>query len=272
MTREEVTNELLVAILKRIESLDTLKKGCWYHIPVDKAPKRWPPKSLAFYQGGVFGREEAYKIRYYGEVSQIDVLPRKELFPDDQKNAGKAENLYYRLQLKILEERKPPIISLRPRRLSFFPTTWKKFILAGQINDLFDGSPLEDHLWSELKGSNILAERQWWLPFRKHNYFLDFAIFCKNGKLAVETDGYTTHYDSINQIDYGTLRQNEIELDDWRFLQYTSRQIRDGKVPYMAQIQTKIAQLGGLERPEEFTRKIGEEAAEYLVDDDDDDD
>ncbi len=268
MSRPKIAKELLVAILKRVSSLDILKNEGWYHIPVEKAPKRWPPKMLAFYQGVAFRAEEAHKIRYFGEVSQIDILPGKALFPKYGNNPDKAEKLYYRLQLKELEERPQPIISYRPRVIIFIPTTLEKFNLAEQINDLYDDSPLEDRLWKELKRKNILAERQWKLFIRERKYLLDFAIFCKNGKLAVETEGYTTHYESTSQIDYDTWRQNEIELDDWRFLHYTSKQIREEKMPYLAQIQDEIVQLGGLEKPEDFSRKIGEEDAEYLVDDD----
>ncbi len=268
--KKYVTKEVLVVLLPKISALDTLKSELWYHIPVEKAPNRWPPKVLAFYQGKVFGVEEAYKIRYSGEVSQIDIVPRKELFPDDYKNLHKAEKLYYRLQVGKLKERETPIVSYRPRRLSFIPTTFEKFQLAEQINDLFDGSKLEDRLWAEFKYINILAERQWKLKIQEHAYYLDFAVFCKNGKLAIETDGYTTHYESSLQIDYDTWRQNEIEIDDWRFLHYTSKQVNDDKTPYFAQIQNKIEQLGGLESPEDFNRKIGEEQAEYLVDNDED--
>ena len=112
------TKEVLVALLPRIGSLQTLQSEGWYHIPVKHAPeKRMPPKVLAFYQGKVFGKEEAYKIRYFGEVGQIDKVPRKELLPDDDENKHKAEDLYYRLQLKTLEERFTPIVSYRPRRI-----------------------------------------------------------------------------------------------------------------------------------------------------------
>ena len=251
--------ELLVALLPKKSALDILKNEGWYHIPVATAPKRWPPKLLAFYQGKVFGDAEAYKIRHFGEVRQIDIVPRKELFPDDEQNAHKAENLYYRLRLHSLEERNTPIVSYRPRRLVFIPTTWEKFNLAGQINDLFDASPLEDELWKALKAIGVQAERQWKIVVQHQNYYLDFAVFCNQGKLAIETDGYSYHYDSKNQIDYDTWRQNEIELDDWRLLHYTSQQIKDDSTPYLTQIEQKIRQLGGLETPGNFERKIGEE-------------
>ena len=71
---------------------------------------------------------------------------------------------------------------------------------------------------------------------------------------------------SKNQIDYDTWRQNEIELDDWRFLHYTTKQVKDNWTPYLNQIEQKIEQLGGLERPENFERKVGEEQGKYIVD------
>jgi hypothetical protein len=136
-----------------------LKTDGWYHIPVDNAPKRWPPKGMAFYQGKVFGREERYKIRYFGEVDRIEIVPRKELFPDDEESLHKAQKPYYRIDVRNIQPRYRPIISYRPRRLVFVPTTLSKFENAEQINDLFDGSPLEDRLWQALKYISILEPR-----------------------------------------------------------------------------------------------------------------
>ena len=253
MRRKKENKELLVAILPKKSALKTLKTEGWYHIPVESMPYKTQegssPKALAFYQGRVFGDDEAYKIRYFGEVSRIDIVRRKELFPYDEKNRYKSENLYYRIQLKTVQERPKAIVSHRPRRLAFIPTTFEKFENADQINDLFDGSPLEDHLWKVLKNINILAERQWKILVQEKNYYLDFALFCNNGKLAVETDGYTTHFDSRNQIDYDTWRQNEIELDNWRFLHYTTSQVKDDAMPYLSQIRKAIDQLGGIQPP-----------------------
>lgn len=257
-------NDLLVAILPRRSALDILKTERWYHVPVVHAPGGWPPKMLAFYQGKVFGEAEAYKIRHFGEVRQIDVVPRRQLFPNDEKNAQKAENLYYRLELHRLEERKTPIVSYRPRRLAFIPTTWEKFEKAEQVNDLFNASPLEDELWNGLKKLNVFAERQWKIVVQDHNYYLDFAVFCNQGKLAIETDGYAFHYDSRNQIDYQTWRQNEIELDGWNFLHYTTRHISENPAAYLAQIEKKINRLGGAQSPEKFVRKF--DVGRYIVD------
>lgn len=262
--------ELLVALLPKRSALETLQSEGWYHIPVEKTPSQWRegwrPKVMAFYQGKAFGTEEQYKIRYFGDVEQINIVPRKELFPDDEANQHKAENPYYKIQLKSLQVRYQPIISYRPRRLVFVPSTLEKFKNAEQINDLFDSSPIEDRLWTALKYIHVFAERQWKIVVQKKNYYLDFAIFCKGGKLAVETDGYTYHYDDRNQIDYDTWRRNDIDLDGWRFLQYTSTQVKDDWTPYLGQIVKVIAQLGGVEEPEKYQRKVGEEQGKYIVD------
>lgn len=261
--------ELLVALLPRLSALDILRTESWYHMPVENMPGRWQtgwrPKAMAFYQGKVFGREEAYKIRYSAEVDRIDIVPRRELFPDDEENQDKADKPYYRVSLRNLKFRYRPIVSYRPRRLVFLPTTLEKFEKAEQINDLFDGSPLEDRLWQTLKDNVILAERQWKVVIDGHNYYLDFAVFCRKGKLVIETDGYTYHYDDRNQIDYDTFRQNELELDGWRSLRFTSGQVSEYRSAYLPQIRKAIDQLGGVETPENYRRHTDEIRGRYIV-------
>jgi very-short-patch-repair endonuclease len=264
--QETGKNEVLVALLRRKASLDILQNEGWYHIPLESAPKRWPPEIIAFYQGKVFGKEEGYKIRYFGEVGRMETVPRKDLFPNDAENQYKAEKPYYRVEVRNLLPRCRPIVSYRPRRLVFIPTTLSKFEDAEQINDLFDGSPLEDRLWQRLKANGILAERQWKILINGRRYYLDFAVFCRKGKLSIETDGYTYHYDDRNQIDYDTFRQNEIELDGWRSLRFTSRQVKDNWSRYFPQIQRAIDQLGGVEGPENYQRKTDEIRGKYIVD------
>lgn len=269
MSKKSEARDVLVAVLRRKSSLEILKKEGWYHIPVEAKIKNWPPTILAFYQGYRFG-EAGFSVRYFGEVDQhIEILRRKELFPNDNRNEAKGENLYYRLRLRKLQEREKPILVYRPRVWAFISTTMSKFKSAEQLNDLFVGSRLEERLWKALKYINVLAEREWKVWIRDHAYYIDFAVFCKNGKLAIETDGYTTHYDSKERIDYDTWRQNEIALDEWDLLRYTSKQVREDWTGYLTQIQTKIDQLGGPESPEAFNRKLGEERMEYDTDDDD---
>lgn len=149
--------EALVAILNDPAALEILREQGWYRVPVSTAPKRWPPRLLAFYQTKVFG-DEAYAVRYYGSVREIREVSRAELFPYETPNP-KSGKRYHQVFLDDLRVLPQPIVSRRWRRIVFIPTTLEKFWLAEEINDLFDDSPLENRLWAELKALRADAER-----------------------------------------------------------------------------------------------------------------
>jgi len=273
--KHDARGEVLIALLREKSDLAILQKHGWYRIPVASAPRRWPPKWLAFYQQKCF-KEEAFRVHRYGEVADIQVVARSELFPNEFESA-KSGQLYYKLTFKSLEVLDRPIPSLRPRRLVFIPTTWEKFSHAEQINDLFDESPLEDALWQHFKRLLIQAERQWELiAAEEQRYFLDFALFCAKAPLAVETDGDTWHTvpDRANQ-DY--IRQNAIESRGWHVLRFNSNEIREKMQTYcLPEIQKTINKQGGLSDeglvPRIFYPKTGatqltlfERATPYLV-------
>jgi very-short-patch-repair endonuclease len=240
--KSDTRGEMLLAIFKYKDSLTRLQDGSWYHIPVATAPKsflsaRW----LCFYQGKVFA-PEAYRIQYYGEIKDYQVVPYRELFTNRIESV-KSDWPYYKIYLKKLECRPEPIPSYRPRRLSFVPTTCEKFDSATQINDLFNDSPLEDLLWQELKDLDIKAERQWLLPVKKKNYYLDFAIFCNNGFIDAETDGDTYHKDTGKD----NLRNNAMATMGWTVLRYDSHQVREQMQSYcIGDILETVTRLGGL--------------------------
>jgi very-short-patch-repair endonuclease len=236
--------EVLVALLKEKADFAILQEQGWYRMPVANVPRHWPPKWLAFYQPKAFG-DEAFRVQHYGEVAQIQVVRRSELFPNEFESARSSQQ-YYKLTIKDLETLDRPILSLRPRRLVFVPTTWEKFSHADQINDLFDDSPLEDVLWRHFKRLLIQAERQWELLIGENHFFLDFALFCVKAPLAVETDGDTWHTnpERANQ-DY--LRQNAIESRGWHVMRFNSQEIREQMESYcLPEIQRAINTQGGL--------------------------
>ncbi len=240
---DKLRGELLVAILKEKSDFAILQEQGWYRIPVDHRPKRWPPRWLAFYQPKAFG-EDAYCVRYFGEVDDIRVVRRCELFPNEIASQ-KSERSYYRITLKSLEERRQPIPSLLPRRLVFIPTTWEKFDRAEQINDLFDDSPLEDRLWTELKRQQIRAERQWAVQVRRRYYQLDFALFCRDGQIDVETDGDQWHAQR-ERIPLDNRRNNDLESTGWRVLRFNGHQVRERATECIGQIEDMINRLKGL--------------------------
>jgi hypothetical protein len=79
--------DTLIALLKERADLGIAKTQCWYRIPVKT--KQTPlmvrdgkVKYIAFYQTSKF-EEKAFRIEYYGEVQDISVVKRKELFPKE---------------------------------------------------------------------------------------------------------------------------------------------------------------------------------------------
>jgi len=244
--KQEKQREVLVALLKKPSDFAILESEGWYRIPIERSPKNWQRKWIAFFQPKAF-KEQPYRIQYYGRVSKIDTVARKELFPKEFENPNSGK-LYLRIQIESLIKREQPIVSLIPRRLIFVPTTWEKFSTAEFINDIFDDSPLEDELWRILKRETIAAERQWEVKIRDRFYYLDFAIFCKNGQLAVEVDGDTFHRATKEQIDYDLKRNNQLEFAHWRPLHFSPRQIRENQGKYAVQeIKHNINNLGGLD-------------------------
>lgn len=241
---EPINNDMLVALLPNPRDFAILQNEGWYRIPVKSTPKHWPPRWLAFYQPKKF-KSEAYRVQYYGEVEKIEQVPRRALFPNEFESA-RAEKRYHRIHLKSLERRPAPILSLRPRRLLFIPTTWDKFERADQINDLFNESPLEDTMWGALKQLAISAECQWRLDVVKKHYFLDFAVFCQSGFLDIETDGDTYHLKKDN-VARDNVRNNALARMGWRVLRYNGNQVRQQMAEYcLPEVQETINTLGGL--------------------------
>jgi len=250
----DLRGEVLVAIMRDRRDFGRLQDELWYRVPVDTAPKRWPPQWLAFYQTKIFG-DEAWAVNYYGRVKSISVISRAELFPDEFRNP-KTDRRYFQVHLDSLERLIQPIRSARGRRLVFISTTWTKFTAAEQINDLFDDSPLEDTLWAELKRLRIDAERQYGFPEDKPRYMLDFAVFCNGGKMNIETDGDAYHIGKeIAPRD--NRRNNALATAGWQVLRYTTHQICEQMADYcIPEIKKGINKLGGLQSDGEAPRKF----------------
>jgi very-short-patch-repair endonuclease len=243
--KDSARDEVLVAILNSKADLAILQEQLWYPIPVVSAPKRWPPKWLAFYRTKVFG-PEAYAVNYCGRVSEIRVVRRAELFPNEIDSA-RSERPYYQLRLESVEPLPRSIISRKFRRVVFIPTTRRKLDKAEESNDLFDDSPLEDQLWHELKRLNIPAERQWPAPVGENFYQLDFAIFCADGNIDVEADGDTWHA-KPDLIPRDNDRNNALTESGWRVLRFNGKQSRDASAEYCTtRIANTINRLGSLD-------------------------
>jgi len=238
---DERHGEVLIGIMNTKADFEILREQLWYRIPVDSRPRPWPPEWLAVYHTKVFG-PDAHRVQYYGRVKRIELAIRQRIFPAEPLNL-KSDREYFRIYLHTLERLPTPIVSPRPRRNPFIPTTWRKFKEAGQINDLFDESPLEDRLWDEFKARRIPGERQWQVEVGDARYYLDFALFCNKGKIDVETDGTTWHK---NRSREDNERNNAVESAGWHVLRFDTQQIQETADTYcIFKVQRTINTLGG---------------------------
>ena len=245
--------EVLVAVMNNPADWSIVRDQLWYRIPVQKAPRQWPPQWLAFYQTKVFG-EEAFAVRYYGKVSRIERIVRRELFPLEPRNA-KSDNEYYQVFLEKIEQRATPIVSYRWRLIVFIATSYDKFMTAVEINDLFDESPLEDLLWEEMKKLGLRAERQYYLQDSSHWFALDFAVFCENGNIDIETDGDTWHA-SVERIPQDNQRNNALAAKGYQVLRFNTMQVREKIANYcVPTIVETVNRLGGSLDPQGPPRK-----------------
>ena len=107
-----------------------VQKEGWYRIPkMERTPKMVVDgsiKYLAFYHTSKF-KKEKYSIRFYAKVLNIRIVSRKDLFPNEPRNHPKAGKIYYKIQIDQLLPLVKPIISHRPRRITFIPTSEEKF-------------------------------------------------------------------------------------------------------------------------------------------------
>ncbi|HZB96788.1 MAG TPA: DUF559 domain-containing protein [Herpetosiphonaceae bacterium] len=255
--------EVLVAILNNLLDFAVARDEHWYRIPVDSAHKRlrerWPPQWVAFYQTQVFG-SEAHAVNYYAEVLDIREVFRWQLFPD-QPPDQKSKRRYYQLILSPLIQLPQPIFSRRLRRIVFIPTTWQKFVNAAEINDLYDESPLEDRLWTALTRLGISAERQEFVKVKGRSYALDFALYCVQGKLDLETDGDIWHANP-QRIPLDNLRDNDLETAGWKLLRFNTHQIREQMAEYcLPTIVENVNKLGGIDDGRLVARRISLDTA-----------
>ncbi len=84
-------------------------------------------------------------------------------------------------------------------------------------------------------------------PRKLDTYFLDFAIFCNQGKINVETDGDTWHIGPESaQVD--RLRDNNLASHGWKVLRFNTTEIHERPVDYcVSKVMATINRLKELD-------------------------
>jgi hypothetical protein len=184
-------DRVLVAVMNRPKDFKIARDQGWYRLPEGKAGRGAFFEYVAFYFTAAFA-EKKYAVHYYARRLGHELVTRQDLLPDEPEHP-RAGRPYYKLQLGPLQQREPPIVSLRWRRISFIHTTWDRFQAAEEINDLFvEGDEFVDRLYHALRESDLSPERHYPVREAGVDFSVDLAVPCRDGILAlglVQEDG-----------------------------------------------------------------------------------
>ncbi len=170
--------------MSRPQDFQIARDQGWYRVPEKKATRGIFFEYVAFYFTSAFA-EKKYAVHYYARRLGHELVTRRELLPS-QPNHLRADEPYFKLQLGPVQQREPPIVSLRWRRITFLHSTWDRFEAAQEINDLFaEGDEFVDRLYHALRETDLAPERQYPVREAGVEYVADLAIPCRQGVLAL---------------------------------------------------------------------------------------
>lgn len=187
-------DRVLVGIMPSPRDFELARAEHWYRVPKKNAPKGIHAEYVAFYFTKVFGEDLRWAIHFYARRTGHELVRRRDLVPEEPDHP-RANELYYKLQLGLIRQRKPPILSLRWRRVTFIHTTWDRFVTAQEINDLFSTDDLfVDRLYHTLREQGIYSEPKKEIRERGVDYVADLVIPCREGEVVVAAGDDRPHH------------------------------------------------------------------------------
>ena len=141
---------ILVAIMPNPRDLEIARMFGWYRIPLKSAPKVIAVDYLAFYQTGIFGEDNRWRIKMIAPVKGHELTTRNSLIrsaPDHPR----ANEEYFKIQIGPLVNLNRPIVADQWRRITFFYTTGALLKTATTIRDLVVTGEDRFVLWSKLR-------------------------------------------------------------------------------------------------------------------------
>lgn len=232
---------VLVCVLKHKSDLTLLLREHWYRIPALHAPTK-KFSYLAFYEPARFGRQ-GKRIRYYARILGHELYPRKILLPQET-NHPHAHTPYYRIRLGKIMRLPRPIVNALPRRVSFGFTTMRRLKTARSILDLYAIPDTETIIQRELARNKIKYKAQHHLTLDAKRYCLDFAIFCKQGPIAIECDNLKAH-DIKSQRKKDALKTRHLRRRGWIVIRLREPEIMAHPGACVLKIKKAVHKLGG---------------------------
>jgi hypothetical protein len=182
MDSERIERDCLIGVVTNDIDLRRYADERWYRIParaVGRSLKREAIEGsgvLALYQGAGISDGLPGAVELWGEIEGVRLRPRRLIIPDEPRHPA-ADDDYYLISIGAVERLDSPIISHRPRRITFLRTTRDRLFGASDINDLIVGTPAEERLWRSLREEGMAPERKLYMRVGEMMTEVDFAIF-----------------------------------------------------------------------------------------------
>lgn len=244
---------VLVGVLKSVQDLQILLRDHWYRIPADFMPKR-KFGHIGFYQPTTFGKF-GKRIEYYAKVTSCEKFRRLELLPQE-RNHLHAEDWYWKIGFDKIYRLARPIKNIIPRRVTFGFTTISRLLQSRNILELYGVAPTERIMAKALErvGIKPLVEyRVSWGKSIKIRYRLDLAIFCKNGRIAIECDNDKAHA-SRSQRAKDQKKDRGLKRHGWKVLRLKECDITEHLDQCVSRVRELYDSLGGpVEDPSKAT-------------------
>jgi hypothetical protein len=174
-------DRVLVGVMTHPRDLELARREHWYRVPKRHAPKGIHAEYVAFYFTKAFDESLRWAIHFYARRTGHELVRRRDLLPGEPDHP-RADEPYYKLQLGPIRQKRPPIVSLRWRRITFIHTTWDRFVAAQEINDLLSSDEVfVDRVYHALRERGVKPEREVEVQDGERVYKVDLLIPCHDG-------------------------------------------------------------------------------------------
>ena len=242
--KDKMGKSVLVGVIKDKRDLDALLTRRWYRIPALHAPKR-KFKYLAFYQPAGFARQ-GKRILYYARVLNQRVVRRRDLLPDEFDHP-RANDYYFLFRTGKIRQLSRPIRNKLPRRVSFGFTSLNRLLKSQNILQLYKVAPTEEILRATLRRAGIRASGQHYVSSGGKRYYVDFAIFCRHGAIAIECDNKKAH-SGARQKEKDKIKNRALKLVGWTVIRLPEKDMVRDLRSCMKRVREAIRKLGGIKR------------------------
>ena len=233
----------LIAILKEPADLALAAQDHWYRIPLKHAPKH-AFTHIAFYQPACF-KPEGKCITSYARVAGRATCRRIDLFPGQPAHPA-AMRFYLKYSLGPLIKLPRPIPNTSGTRVMFGYAPLHRLKHAPDLLAIFNTVPVENLMCAALKAAGLPFRREHViLHQRRVKYRLDFALFCKRGKLDIECDSRRFHANPVQHAKDAS-RDKWLKRHGWTTLRFGEHEVYNDVEVCLGEINTAITFYGGL--------------------------